>query len=451
MTAAKLGRRPIILGVIALVILFALFLLAAPSSNRDVIGSTWGYGPDGYSAWYEYVAKQNVSIERWQRPLSELIEQDAAEKDVAEKDVAEKDDTGEPPSADRPTPKTLLRILPPQSAITTLSFLSDPEASAWVDQGNNLIVLAQDQPATGAPFASSIASDQGAVAIETTRRFEADWQNSRAGKALLIDEAGSVVWQQKGWQSRFSPSEELEDSLATEASKEAFEITEENAPASGTTTSSTVAPGTMTPGTMTLATTPFLAANTFANEPGNFAFLAELVQQGGSSKLYVDEFLHGYKDQDVIIEQVAGNWIGYLTKTPLLIAIAQCGAILLISLVAQNQRLGLKRSVAQPQTNNSEAYMQALAGVLHKANNRDFLVETLTRAERKRLQRALGLGEAPVSLETLQTSWQQNTGRSLAALESLQGAPQDKAGLKSWLRQLQSLPILANKAKQSAD
>ena len=360
MTATKLGRRPIILGVFALVAIFSLFLLSAPATNRVVTGSTWGFGPDGYSAWYEYMADQGVSIERWQRPLSELVDQEIDEQDRNNS------------SSDNRTPKTLLRILPPESVIETAFLLNDLNVSEWVMQGNDLVVLAQYQPATAAPFASSIASEQGAVAIETTRRFEADWQDLRDGKPLLSDEHGSVIWQRAGG----TISEDTEEDAETE--KEAPEASA------------------FMPGTMTIATTPFLAANAFSDAPGNFAFLSELMQQSGG-QIYVDEYLHGYKDQDVIVEQVTGgNWIGYLTQTPLLIAVVQCGAILLIALVAQNQRLRLKRSVSPPKVNNREAYMQALAGVLHKANNRDFLVATLTRAERKLLQRSLGLVDAPV-------------------------------------------------------
>lgn len=422
MTAAKLGRRPIIIGVLALVALFALLLFSAPASNRVVTGSTWGFGPDGYSAWYEYMGEKGVSIERWQRPLSELMERESEEQESEEQG---KDNSNLGDSSDHTNPKTLLRIFPPESVIETAFLFSNPDVREWVAQGNDLVVLAQYQPATAAPFASSMASEQGAVAIETTRRFEADWQNLRSGKPLLSDEHGSVIWQTAGGTINDNTEEETGEEPEENATEARIPV----------------------PGTMTVATTPFLAANAFADEPGNFAFLAALMQQSGG-QIYVDEYLHGYKDQDVITEQVAGgNWIGYLTQTPLLIAVVQCGAILLIALLAQNQRLGLKRSVSTPQVNNSEAYMQALAGVLHKANNRDFLVETLTRSERKRLQRSLGLGEAPVSSETLQTSWQQNTGRSIASLKALEGAPPGKAGLKTWLKQLQSLHVLASRAK----
>ena len=83
--------------------------------------------------------------------------------------------------------------------------------------------------------------------------------------------------------------------------------------------------------------TPYLAANAYANEPGNFAFLANLVQQAGGT-IYVDEYIHGYKDSDVVVEEVAGSWINYLAETPLLIAAAQVLVVLLIALLAN--RLG---------------------------------------------------------------------------------------------------------------
>ncbi|MEN8446593.1 MAG: DUF4350 domain-containing protein, partial [Cyanobacteria bacterium J06555_13] len=82
-------------------------------------------------------------------------------------------------------------------------------------------------------------------------------------------------------------------------------------------------------------------------------------------------------------------------------------------------------------------------GVLHKANNHDFLVETLSRAERKTLQRALGLGDAPVSPEKLKTAWQQTTGRSAAELGVLQDKPRGDRALQAWIRRLQALQVRA--------
>ena len=194
---------------------------------------------------------------------------------------------------------------------------------------------------------------------------------------------------------------------------------------------------------VTLSTTPFLAANAYQASAGNFAFLAELANEA-NGPVWIDEYLHGYKDLDAAIEEVAGTWLDYLAETPLLLVAVQIGVVLLVALIAQNRRIGSKQPLLSPQVNNSEAYIKALAGVLHKANNRDFLVDTLVAAEQKSLQRALGLGEAAVSLDVLQTAWQQGTGREVEELAVLQAKPKGEAALQAWLRQLQSLVAKAS-------
>ncbi|MEL7068479.1 MAG: DUF4350 domain-containing protein [Cyanobacteria bacterium J06581_3] len=296
--------------------------------------------------------------------------------------------------AERDQPATLLQVRP---AVLSSTYIG-PSLYDWREQGNRVIILSQqDRPVTAAPFTSQISSESGAVTVETRRRTQ-----QSADDSLLADSYGAVVWQDN----------RQTDELAEDAKG------------------------------IVRSLTPYLAANAYANEPGNFAFLANLVQQAGGT-IYVDEYIHGYKDSDVVVEEVAGSWINYLAETPLLIATAQVLVVLLIALLAQNRRFGLKKRIPPVQVNNSDAYIQALAGVLHKANNHDFLVETLTRAEQKSLQRALGLGDALVSMEVLQTAWEQATGRRAGELAPLRSAPRTEGPLKDWLQRLQSLHVLA--------
>lgn len=380
------NRRYWIIGILVAIALGLFLLVGAPASNRDNTGSTWGNNPDGYGAWYDYMQAQGAPIARWQKPISDLVEQAG-------------DGAAMPP-------KTLIRILPS-------SFLSDglTGLGEWIDRGDRLIVLTSQGPATAANFSAQFDSDFGEVTVETRRRFDLENRSlspyeqegteisfGQSGKlaqqnshgALLADEYGAVVWREPDLPSVIS------------------------------------------------STTPFLAANAYQASAGNFAFLADLATETGGS-IWVDEYIHGYRDREVIVEEVAGTWLGYLAQTPVLIAAVQLGIILLVALVAQNRRIGAKQSLRSPKVNNSEAYIQALAGVLHKANNRDFLIETLVQAERKSLQRSLGLGEAIVSPEVLQSAWEQKTQRSAQDLSVLQARPKSEAALQSWLKQLQSL------------
>jgi len=382
--AAKLNRRYLTIAIVGIVLLMVLAI--APTYSRIQSGSTWSSAPDGYGAWYEYMQQQGAPIERWQRSLTALVEETDANQ-----------------------PATLLRIVPP-SMPAGLS-LSEPNLYEWVEQGNQLVILGQQRPTTAAPFSSQVSSQSGTVIVATRRRANrGDYVRGDTVTSILSDAYGAVVWE--------SGIKNYEGALAA-GDTNVFQ-----------------------------STTPFLAANAYLSEPGNFAFLAELVQADGGP-IFVDEYLHGYKDAEVVVEEVAGTWVGYLAKTPLLIVVVQSVVILLIALIAQNKRLGLVRSLRAPKTDNSAAYITALAGVLNKANSQDFLIETLTQAEQKALQRSLGLGDAPVPLTTLQTAWQQTTGHSPAELNVLKAKPRGSVALKQWLKRLQQLHTRASRSQQA--
>lgn len=87
-TALTWNRRTVILGSVALVLLLGLLLLGAPAISRSDSGSTWHRGPAGYSAWYESLEQQGVTVQRWQRPVTDLLEQvGRAEKKPQQKPI----------------------------------------------------------------------------------------------------------------------------------------------------------------------------------------------------------------------------------------------------------------------------------------------------------------------------------------------------------------------------
>ena len=401
-----------IAGVLIVLMLGFFLLVGAPASNRIDTGSTWGTAPDGYGAWYAYMEAEGANIKRWQRPIAELVQ---AEKD---------------PQA---SPRTLVRIIPPAFAQRE-DILGQSEISDWLAQGNRLVILTQRGAVTAAKFSSQLDSEAGKIAIETRRRYRPQEielpSYEQEGTEISYKPTVEPLTNRRSTlaQSQPAPSNQIETLLADDYG--------------------TVVWRSLAEPNLVWAITPFLAANAYQSAPGNFAFLSNLVQPGA---IWVDEYLHGYRDRDVVVKEVAGTWLGYLAKTPLLIAAVQIGVVLLIALIAQNRRAGSKQPLPFEPVNNSEAYIKALAGVLHKANNRDFLIETLVGAEQKALARSLGLGEAAVSLEALQVAWQQKTGRSIGELDVLQAKPKGEAALQAWLQQLQSLvPKASQKASSKA-
>ncbi|PSN12315.1 DUF4350 domain-containing protein [filamentous cyanobacterium CCT1] len=371
-------RRTMILGLLGLALLLGLLVLGGPSSSPLESGSTWHRGPAGYSAWYESLEQQGISVQRWQRPVEDLLEQ-----------LGEAEDATVTLMQNSASSETLVAVLPGFIAESELPALL-PWLPDWVEAGHQLVILGVKAPATAAPFSQTLSSEAGPVQIDTRRRYTS---GSRLG-VELEDDYGAIVWQQ---------------AIAS--------------------------------GPVTIAATPHLGANAYLDQPGNFALLTALVA-GSAGRVWIDEYLHGYRDEEAIAAEVGGDsWLNYLARTPLVILAAQILAVTLIALLAFNRRLGQRRSLAAPTIDNSRAYIQALAGVLHKANSHDFVVQTVSQAERLQLQKVLGLGHTLLPIEQLQLAWNEQPGRPAIDLAALLNPPLPKteSQLRNWLKRVQSL------------
>jgi Domain of unknown function (DUF4350) len=389
------NRRLWLLGAIAITAIMIITLLFAPANNKLNSGSTYNRAPDGYGAWYAFMSKRGTEIQRWQKPIADFA----------------KNPNTKPPS-------TLLRIY--SSSIPEV--VSDTEEK-WVKQGNTLVILGVRAPVTAAPFSTLHPDSAGEIKIDTGRRFPSD------KKQVLGDNFGAIVWQK-----------------------------------------------TLDKGIVYFAAAPHLAANAYQDFPGNYEFLARLVTQlegekeieGAeqalavkfiqnpidrpsqktskiTNKVWVDEYIHGYKDPEVIERESGGNLFTYLAKTPLFLVLIQGTIILIVAIFAEWNRFGQPVTISAPQVDNSAAYIQALAGVLEKANSTDFAVETIGKAEKLQLQKALLLGQASLESETLINAWVEQTGRTAAELEELLRSPSGKRrrlsdpDLLAWLRKWEQI------------
>ena len=252
----------------------------------------------------------------------------------------------------------------------------------WLEKGNRLIILGILKPVTKAPFTTMQLSSFGNIAIDTSRRAK------NAKDQLLGDRFGAIVWREKIGQ-----------------------------------------------GEIILATTPNLGANAYQDFQSNYQFLADLATKEGYA-LWVDEYLHGYKDSDVIQSEIGQTIWNFFLKTPFLIILIQAIIILLFLLWSGNRRFGQAIAVLPPTRNNSEAYIQALAGVLEKAESADFVVSRLQEAEQKALQSALGLGTNPLPSNALVTAWERQHSDSSNKLRSLllqENIPKNNEALRIWL------------------
>lgn len=284
-------------------------------------------------------------------------------------------------------PVTLLQV----KSYLNLAIIS-PQQQKWLEKGNNLVILGVREQVTAAKFSTMQKSPVGDVKIDTGRRRQLE-----AGEEVdLGDRFGAVVWEKNYGK-----------------------------------------------GKAIFATTPYLAANAYQDNLSNFQYLADLVSKKGNV-LFVDEYIHGYKDPSVRKSEGKGDLFSYLAKTPLLPMLVQAIALLAVLIWAHNRRFGKPETLETPEVNNSQAYIQALAGVLQKADKNNFVVEMVGSYEQLQLQKALGLGQVPIEHETLIDAWVEKTNASATELKAVlkvqsRQQPMSERDLISWLGKWQSV------------
>lgn len=259
---------------------------------------------------------------------------------------------------------TLLQVN--SQLIEQLSLASDKQE--WVEKGNTLIILGVAAPASGISFKTDLESQSGTIRIETTRRFRAKfdpiYQSTPDIKKtnIISDKSGGVI---------------------TEF--------------------------TLGKGRLILSTTPSLAANVYQDFKPNYELLAKLTT-GNSQQLIVDEYIHGYRKQSTKIATKKGDVFDYLRRTPLSIVLLNLGLITLVIIWQKNRRFGKIVMPKLPEIENSEAYIQALAGILHQANSSEFVIQNIGKTQQLSWQQKLGLGtDRLVEATTLITAWENQT------------------------------------------
>ena len=367
---------------IAIAVIILLTLVAAPNSSgrKNDSGSTYGRNPNGYGAWYEYMSQRDVPIERWRKPFSKLIEDDIQGI-------------------------TYLQVRSKADFLTSIDDSSLPQE--WIAQGNTLVIIGYYQPATAAPFTSSIPYRQqplsdNSIEIQTTRRYRQRVQGKT--KTILGDRYGAVVWQKN-----------------------------------------------IGKGKVIYCTTPYLAANAYQDHPENYQFLAELVSD--NEAIWVDEYIHGYRDRETIVREQP-DVLSYLAKTPLLLLFVQAIFIAVIASIVALRRFGQPVTYQEAIADNSMAYIDALAGVLEKANSTNFALEVIGRDEQRKLQAALGLGRSLVDRKTLLTAWKRSHSSTQKQLPPINNGRKklSDAQLISWVRQWQKINDSTNfETKLSSD
>jgi Domain of unknown function (DUF4350) len=346
----KLFKQYWQLGLLALVAIMLLTILGAIGGDSRQVGSSYSIAPNGYNAWYQLALDRGTKIQRWQKSFAQLTAVSTYQ-----------------------TATTLVQVQPQLE-----KFAITNQQQEWVRQGNTLIILGVDAPATETTFQTDLASAQGKIRIETTRRFRPnistkELENNVLREVLLSDRSGSVITQ--------------------------FNLDK---------------------GRIIIATTPYLAANSYQDFRPNYQLLTELATQD-RQQILVDEYIHGYIDRDrksiidpktgkAKTDEGSGDALNYLASTPWIVVLLNLGLGLLVLIWQQNRRFGKVVIPKPPTVDNGEAYIQALGGVLRQANSSEFVLQQIGKAEQLSWQQKLGLGkERLVESQVLITAWEQQT------------------------------------------
>ncbi len=357
----KLFKQYWQLGILTAIAIVLLTMISAISGDGRQVGSSYSIAANGYNAWYQMMIDRGIEIHRWRKSFPQLTTIPRYQKGI-----------------------TLIQVQPQLERFSITN-----QQQQWVIQGNTLIVLGVTAPAMEIPFKTELESSQGAVRIETTRRFGSDITTRELEKDIskqivLGDRSGSVITQ--------------------------FNLEK---------------------GRIIIATTPYLAANAYQDIRANYELLAELVTKDRQQVL-VDEYIHGYidfrsekrlrqRDRKSVIDPKTGDiktdddvnggdaW-NYLASTPLIIVFLNLGLGLLVLIWQQNRRFGKIVIPKSPEIDNGEAYIQALGGVLHQANSSEFVLQQIGKASQLSWQQKLGLGkERLVESQALITAWENQT------------------------------------------
>jgi hypothetical protein len=379
-------RRPpvwLVAVLVAVLVIFALVLMAAPSSQA---GSSYSRSLTGYRGWYDYMLQQQKPVKRWRKSYGQL--------------------SG--------SGQTLIQIGGQSFFGVDISPLSPEEGlQAWLENGNTLIKLQQLGSATAAPFSSRLVADPYQVKIETTRRFAqgttpkpsslADTAEAAPNVRMeLQDQFGAVVWSHaigKGTQINCVYPWLASNAMADQADNYRF-----------------------------------------------LAALAQRQQGPIWMDEWMHGYRDSSPEGDAASEAASKprTLLGYLVRTPVVIMAVQSGFILLLLVWGQNHRFGELIGLKPEAQDASEQYIQALASTMNAARQTAFVTQTLGQQFHQTLATQLGLmspyGQTLPDVDQLSAHWAGVTGRSAQELlRLLEPNVRNDRELLAWVANVESL------------
>jgi hypothetical protein len=376
------------------------------------------------------MSERGTPVQRWRKPFEDLAN-----------------------NKDAKPPTTLLRVYSNLTSPRLSQSLIEQELTEkernWVESGNTLVILGVHQPVTEAPFSTRHKAGTLSVKIDTQRR------EKKIKEGLLGDRFGAVVWEESIGKGRvifattphlaanayqdFQGNYEFLAQLVSQSGVPGQQRTADNRAIANRPTGNSQNSRWVDEyihgykDSELIIKREYANNRAIANRPTNNSQSRGSGQQGttdnraianrptdnSQNPVWVDEYIHGHKDSEVIKREQREDIFSYLAKTPLFPAFVQGFVLLLVAIWALNRRFGKPLTLSAPVVDNSEAYIQALGGVLQKANSSEFILEVVGKEEQLQLQKALGLGQVLLDHESLVEAWVLQTGRPATELEQL--------------------------------
>ncbi len=418
--AALSPRQWFTLGILAIaLVLFTL--LSAPANPRSD-GSTYSRAPEGYGAWYAYVEQSGQEIDRLRKPLTTLFDPNPETSPSKPSSKSNSKSNSKPSNSKLKTPPTTLIHIAPTPSTPWID-------RRWIAEGNRAILIGTEKSiarVTDAEFYS-----EHPVEIGTLKAATIKVATTRRHRKLALKPPQSL---QQGQTPLDDLDENPEENLVDSGypNHQAL-VTDRH----GSLIWRTV----IGKGEIIYILPTFFAANAYQGEAQNFAYLQALTK---GDRIIMDEHVHGYRDSETAEKEGKGDLVTFFAKTPIALLLLQAMILLSVLIYGKNWRFGAVRALVPPSVNNSRAYIQALSGILQKANSTDFVTDTLCAAELKQIQRTLGLGTTTLSADTILHTWTQQTGRPAREfqdvfLSSHRHKKLSEAELIQWITKLQTL------------
>ncbi|MEB3182053.1 MAG: DUF4350 domain-containing protein [Nostocaceae cyanobacterium] len=480
-----MNRRIAFIGAIIIAVIILLTVIAAPSTSKINSGSTYSRAPDGYGAWYAFMQERGTPIQRWQQPLANLTTQPRPVTllRVYSGLIPPRLNEQEEYWLEQGNRLVILGVRTRAIAEEFSSLHKSPFGDVKIDTRRRYKAGGQFSQALGDKFGAVVwrqPQGKGEVIFATTPYLAANaYQDflsnfnyladivSQKENLLFVDEyihgykdsphlrKQAVQQREEAVITREQAVSKREEALNTGEPDNGEQRGISNREKAVSEQEKAIASREQANADKQAITNREKAVSEREQAVKQREEAAKARETTSYPKQAISSRERAVRARERAVKArksavnsriEADNLVTYLTNTPLFPALLQAGVVLLVLIWAKNQRFGATVPLETAEIENSQAYIQALAGVLQKAESTEFVVEMVGKEEQLQLQKALGLGQITLEPQVLIDAWVQHTGANPKDLKQvLQRQSRNRRiseqDLLSWLGKWQKLRL----------